>query len=112
MNLIKGSALTSKILNNHNFLLKLEPRYSKILFEIYSKARNHHLLSVNSEEETEVVPTQTQEVEEQVEDQKDGDHEAKKEPEIKRVYTKEEADEIERVNINFDFHQMRKYYAL
>ena len=65
------------------------------------------MVSVNSEEETEVVPTQTQEVEEQVEDQKDGDHEAKKEPEIKRVYTKEEADEIERVNINFDFHQMR-----
>ena len=55
--------------------------------------------SVNSEEENEIVPTQTQEVEEQVEDQKEGENEAKKEPEIKRVYTREEADEIERVNI-------------
>ena len=54
---------------------------------------------VNSEEETEVVPTQTHEVEEQVEDQKEGENETKKEPEIKRVYTKEEADEIGRVNI-------------
>lgn len=51
---------------------------------------------VNSEEETEVVPTQTHDVEEQVEDQKEGDNEAKKEPEIKRVYTKEEADELGR----------------
>ena len=88
-------------------MLKLEPRYNTILFKPTQKARNHHLVSVNSEEETEVVPTQTQEVEEQVEDQKDGDHETKKEPEIKRVYTKEEADEIERVNINIHFHQMR-----
>ena len=65
---------------------------------------------VNSEEETEVVPTQTHEVEEQVEDQKEGENETKKEPEIKRVYTKEEADEIGRVNIVFLRGQTRKIY--
>ena len=67
---------------------------------------------VNSEEETEVVPTQTHEVEEQVEDQKEGENETKKEPEIKRVYTKEEADEIGRVNIVFCEKRRNIYFRI
>lgn len=67
---------------------------------------------VNSEEETEVVPTQTHEVEEQVEDQKEGENETKKEPEIKRVYTKEEADEIGRVNIVFCEKSRNIYFRI